>query len=225
MGRTTNTTAVIFDMDGVLLDSEPAWKKAEYEVFTALGAEVLPEFTRRTASMTTAEVTAFWYKMYPWQGKSIPAVENEVIDLVSHYIRTSVPLSDGLLPLLSMIHTTGYKIGLSTNAPARLIPLVMEKSGIGRFFDAISSSDHEVKGKPHPAVYLRTAEKLGVIPTQCIVFEDSLHGLAAAKNAGMKTVVIPHPSLSSHTGFDSADIKISRLSDFTPKHLSALAGY
>ncbi len=216
------THAVIFDMDGVLIDSEPAWKKAEFEVFTSVGVHVASELSEITCAMTTTEVTRFWYEKTPWQGKSLEEVENEVIDQVGRFIVEEGKPMSGIKQLLELFHRRNFRIGLATNSPSRLIPLVLEKSGISGYFDAISSSENEIEGKPHPAVYLSTAKKLGVSPEHCIVFEDSVHGIMAGKNAGMKTVAIPSEKQFHLEGFSLADLKIRQLDDFNEQHLASL---
>ncbi|MGS2763287.1 hexitol phosphatase HxpB [Sinomicrobium sp. M5D2P9] len=216
------THAVIFDMDGVLIDSEPAWKKAEYEVFTSVGVHVAPDLSEITSAMTTTEVTKFWYEKAPWQGKSLREVENEVIDCVGRFILEEGEPMSGIKELLELFHHRSFRIGLSTNSPSRLIPLVLEKSGISDYFNAVSSSENEVLGKPHPAVYLTTAKKLGISPENCIVFEDSVHGIMAGKNAGMKTVAIPSEKQFHLEEFNQADLKLRRLADFDEQHLSSL---
>ncbi|UGU16301.1 hexitol phosphatase HxpB [Sinomicrobium kalidii] len=218
------TTAVIFDMDGVLIDSEPAWKKAEYEVFTSVGVHVAPELSEITATMTTAEVTRFWYEQNPWSDKSLDELENEVVDRVGRFILEEGTPMTGIQEVLELFRERNFRIGLSTNSPSRLIPLVLEKAGIAPYFDAVSSSEHETHGKPHPAVYLTTAKKLGTPPEKCIVFEDSVHGLMSAKNAGMKTIAVPSGAEFHLDGFDIADLKLRQLSDFNEQHLISLLG-
>ena len=100
-----------------------------------------------------------------------------------------------------------------------LIPVVLNKVGIADFFDAVSSAEHEQKGKPNPAVFLSTARKLGILPTTCIVFEDSISGIIAAKKANMKTVAILPDEEFHDPKFNLSDIKLNKLNDFNDKHL------
>lgn len=216
------TYAVIFDMDGVLIDSEPAWKKAEKEVFTAVGVNVLSGLSEVTASMTTAEVTRFWYDRQPWNGKSLLQVENEVIDRVGRFIIEEGKPIPGIGKVLELFRKKGFRIGLSTNSPSRLIPLVLKKMEISDYFHAVSSAEHEPQGKPHPAVYLTTAQKLQVPPANCMVFEDSVHGVTAAKNAGMKAIAVPSEEDYLRKRFDLADLKLQNLADFNNDHLDLL---
>lgn len=180
--------AAIFDMDGILMDSEPFWKIAEHKIFSSLGVQLSDEMCRQTQAMTTSEVTMFWYKKYPWYGKNLVEVENEVINYVDTLIRKDGVEIKGACKLIKSLKTKGYKIGLATNSPACLIDTVLKKLRIYSLFDAISSAEYEAKGKPDPAVYLSTALKMNVQPRFCIAFEDSYSGVKAAKLAGMKTI-------------------------------------
>jgi sugar-phosphatase len=214
--------AVIFDMDGILIDSEPMWKKAEQHVFSSIGVDVNEALSMRTASMTTSEVTKFWYEHYPWQGKSLEQVENEVIDYVEHLILAEGTQMEGVKDVLNFFKNKAFKIGLSTNSPARLIPVILNKLNIAGYFNAISSAESEVKGKPHPGVYLSTARKLKVAPAKCIAFEDSISGIIAAKKANIKTVAVPADTEFTESKFEISHLKIRCLADFTDDHLAKL---
>ncbi|MCV2403792.1 hexitol phosphatase HxpB [Marinomonas sp. C2222] len=215
--------AVIFDMDGTLIDSEPFWKEAEKHVFSLVGVDVCDGLSAKTAAMTTREVTQFWYDQSPWSGKSPDEVENEVVDRVEALIyEKGVPM-EGVKEVLDFFQKKDFKIGLSTNAPERLIGVVLDKLGISHYFHAVSSSEHEAEGKPHPAVYLSTAEKLKVPPSRCIAFEDSLSGVIAAQRAGMKSVIVPSNVEFSGEKFDLSDLKLQSLSDFNSLHLAELS--
>ena len=184
----TNKKAIIFDMDGVLIDSEKYWKQAEYEVFTSLGVKVTDEYSKITKSMTTSEVTQFWHDKYPWKDKDAAAVEQMVISRVVELIETENCQINGVKSFIEKLKTRKYKIGLATNSPSRIIPVVLKKLDILHLFDSILSAEFEKKGKPDPAVYYRAAEKLFTKPEDCIVIEDSYTGMLAAKNAGMTVV-------------------------------------
>lgn len=214
--------AVIFDMDGVLIDSEPMWKEAEKKVFSSLGVDITEALSAKTASMTTQEVTQFWYELYPWQGKTLAQVENEVVDYVAHLILEKGTSIKGVKEALHFFKDKKVKVGLSTNAPSRLIPIVLNTLGIADYFQAISSSEFEEKGKPDPAVYLSTAQKLNVDPLTCVVFEDSFSGICAARNANMRVVAVPSSKEFMDNKFALAHMKIRSLEEFSDVHFSTL---
>lgn len=217
--------AVIFDMDGVLIDSEPMWKEAEKQVFSSVGVEVCDSLSAYTASMTTREVTEFWYSHFPWSGKSLEQVEIEVVERVEFLISEKGKPMEGVKEILDFFQNQNLKIGLSTNAPFKLISVVLSKLDIAHYFQATSSSEHEIKGKPHPAVYLSTANKLNVEPSKCIAFEDSVSGIIAAKAANIKAIAIPSNLEFTDVKFEISDFKLRRLSDFTLSHLKEIANH
>ena len=113
--------AIIFDMDGVLIDSEKFWKQAENEIFTSLGVEVTDEYSKLTKSMTTSEVTKFWYDKYPWKNIALKAVEEMVVLRVIELIKTEDCQIKGVKPFIEKLKTKKYKIGLATNSPDKII--------------------------------------------------------------------------------------------------------
>lgn len=180
-----NKKAVIFDMDGVLVDTEKIWQEAEYAIFSEIGVQISDEYSAFTKSMTTKEVTQFWYQKFPWKDRSLIDVEKDVIDKVLQLIHTTDCCIPGVKPFIKNLRRRKIKIGLATNSPAVIIPAVLKKTDTVMLFDAISSADLEIEGKPNPAIYLTTAHKLNVPPNECIVVEDSVSGAMAAKRAGM----------------------------------------
>jgi len=203
--------AIIFDMDGVLIDSEGFWKQAENEVFTALGVKVTDEHSIITKSMTTTEVTKFWYDKYPWRNKDLKLVEEMVISRVIELIKTENCQIKGVKPFIEKLKTKKYKIGLATNSPNKIIPVVLNKLDILNLFDSILSAEFEIKGKPDPAIYFKAAKKLGIRPENCIVIEDSYSGMLAAKNARMKVVAFTNGN--RECDFEIADYKIENFND------------
>lgn len=198
--------AVIFDMDGVIIDSCNLWKKAEYEVFSSVGVKLSDEQCKITETMTTTEVTRFWFNRNPWQGKSLAEVEKAVIKRVACLVEEEGEAIDGIRELIKELKLKGYKIGLATNSRSALIPVVLEKLKIKHYFDAVSSAEHEPEGKPDPSVYRSVIKKLGMKPGNCVAVEDSLPGLLAAKKAGMKTVALTK---------DNADFRDRAITDYT----------
>lgn len=198
--------AVIFDMDGVLVDSEGFWAKAELDVFSSYGVQVTDDLATQTKYMTTKEVTEFWHGRFPWENLDVPKVEQEVVSKVIELIQAEDCTMSGVQTFIKDLKSKKYKIGLATNAPLRVADAVLEKLQIRDLFDTVHSSEFEEQGKPHPAVYLTSARQLGISPEYCIVVEDSHSGLKAAKAAGMKTIVFTNNDESINS--DLADFKI-----------------
>lgn len=211
---------VIFDMDGLLIDSEPMWKEAERTVFSSVGVEFSKRLTDKTASMTTREVTAFWFTQSPWQGRSLEQVENEVVDYVESSIKTQGKALPGVHHALELFHQHQFKIGLATNSPSRLIPVVLDKLNITDFFHTITSSEEVSQGKPHPAVYLSTLSKLGATPASTMAIEDSVAGMRAAMAADIRTLVVPASEKFDEHEFDLASLKLRNLNDFSHETLT-----
>ncbi len=203
--------AVIFDMDGVLIDSESFWKTAEKEVFGSVGIEVTEYHSSLTSSMTTKEVTEYWFSFKPWKNVSLEDIEQKVISRVGELIDLYGQIMPGVEKTLAYFKSSGHKIGLATNSPDILISRILKKLNIECYFDATLSAEFVDKGKPSPDIYLKIAHILSVNPSKCVVFEDSKSGLIAAQAAGMSVVVIPEKSQYHHIEFDAADLKISSL--------------
>ncbi|MFA9194578.1 hexitol phosphatase HxpB [Flavobacterium sp. FBOR7N2.3] len=203
--------AVIFDMDGVLVDSEKLWKQAEKEIFSSLGINVTDEDSEVTKSMTTTEVSEFWFNKSPWQNKNLDVVEQMVISRVMELITTEDCKINGVKEFIEKLKSNNYKIGLATNSPYKIIPTVLEKLEVTGLFDAVSSAEFEEKGKPDPAIYINTAAKLNVAAKNCLVIEDSHSGMIAAKKAGM--TVIAFTNGNPLINFDIADFTINQFDD------------
>lgn len=202
-----NVKAVIFDMDGVLVDTENIWKQAESEVFSALGVPVSEAYTQVTQSMTTTEVTEFWYEKFPWQQMSLQEVEQRVISRVIELIQSEPCLINGVKAFIEKLKSENYKVGLATNAPYAIIPVVLRRLEAAHLFDTVASAEFEKKGKPDPAIYYTTAGKLGVEPKDCLVIEDSYSGMLAAKKAGMSVVAFTNGN--QEIAFEAADFIIT----------------
>lgn len=210
--------AVIFDMDGVLVDSEKLWKQAEKEVFSSLGVNVTDEDSEVTKSMTTTEVSEFWFNKFPWQSKSLETVEQMVVSRVMELITTEDCKINGIKEFIEKLKNNNYKIGLATNSPYKIIPTVLEKLEVTGLFDVISSAEFEENGKPDPAIYINTAAKLNVATKNCLVIEDSHSGMLAAKKAGM--TVIAFTNGNPEANFDIADFTINQFDDLAGDKLN-----
>lgn len=207
--------AIIFDMDGVLIDSEPLWKIAEVEAFAKVGLDLTFTDCEETVGLRIDEVVQMWHDKVKWTSKTVKEVETDIVDILIREIRTQGKALPGVFEALSRFQKAGYKIGLATSSYQRIIEVVVEKLEIAQFFDVMHSAEHEVNGKPHPAVFLNCANKLNVHPKDCLVIEDSFNGVLAAKSARMKVVAIPEKSHQPDPRLIIADTVLDSLHDFS----------
>jgi sugar-phosphatase len=214
--------AVIFDMDGVLLDSEPFWHEAEIESFAAVNVTLTREQCMETMGLPVDGVVAYRFQQNPWSGKSQKDVQEEIINGVIHRVLEHGVLLNGVTNILQFFASHCLPLALASSSPSRLIDTVLEKVALRNAFSVVHSAEHEEYGKPHPAVFLSTAKKLGVVPLRCLVIEDSFNGLIAAKAARMKTLVVPMEQQRHESRFDIADLKLKSLAEFSETHWQRL---
>ena len=215
--------AVVFDMDGTLIDSEPFWARAEQEVFGALGVPITEELAATTAGMTTAAVTQFWYEQSPWEGPGLGEVEQNVLDRVAALIRSEGEPMPGVPIVLQRMQAQGLKLALATNSPEYLIPMVLERLQIGQYFEALVSVNDVHAGKPAPDIYLAAAKRLGVAPQFCLAVEDSATGLQSALSAGMATAAVVPPHLQPHRLFHQAHLQLRSLDQLDRQVLDGIS--
>ncbi len=203
--------AVIFDMDGLLIDSEPFWRQAEIKVFATVGLQLTEQDCIETTGYRFDEVVNHWWHKQPWQGKSKEQIHDEVIDEMVNAITHHAGPMEGVHEALEFFKTNNMRMALASSSAMKLIKATVAKLNIERYFELLVSAEHELYGKPHPAVFLRTAETLKVRPERCLVIEDSFFGLLAAKSAKMKCLVVPDPSNYENPKFVIADWKLRSL--------------
>ena len=206
--------AAIFDMDGLLIDSEPLWYEAAVDVFQPLGIDLTPELYASSIGLRTVEFVDHWFSVARLDKVSAPDAVRDINETVLDKIRHKGEAMPGVYEVLEKCRNEGLAIGLATSSPTRLIDVVVDKLNIRNYFGAFSSAEHLVHGKPHPQVYLDCAAALGVAPVECVCFEDSFHGLIAAKAARMKCVVVPLPAFRDQPRFQAADAVLGSLEEF-----------
>lgn len=206
--------AVIFDMDGVLIDSEPVWKIAMQAVFDEVGCGLTKKDFQKTVGLRLDEVILFWYNHTGWEGLTPQEVEEKIVQRMVELISKDGQPLIGVIETLQFLKAKGLKIGLATSSYSVLIETVLNKLNIKSYFDFTHSAELESHGKPHPAVYLTVAEKLGVFPTECLVIEDSLNGIISGKAARMRVVCIPEKTHSPEPRLILADYQFETMLDF-----------
>jgi HAD superfamily hydrolase (TIGR01509 family) len=207
--------AAIFDLDGLLIDSEPIWQQAEIECFGEVGVRLTGAQAQETLGLRSDEVVCLRYDEYGWDDEAHPLeeVEERIVDRVVELIAADGQAMEGVYEALDFVQAKGLRLAVASSSRQRVIRAALAALGIEDRFELTHSAEMELLGKPHPGVYLTTARKLELPPTECIAFEDSLAGLEAAKKAGMACVAIPDRSVVGNLGFRRADLVLSSLAD------------
>jgi mannitol-1-/sugar-/sorbitol-6-/2-deoxyglucose-6-phosphatase len=213
---------VIFDMDGLLIDSEPCWQEAGMETLLQFNVTLSPVQYHHTTGLRTREWLDYWFGYFGIGKERIPAAEAALHQHVIGKIKTKANPLPGVHEIIAFFKAQKFHLGLATSSPLSLVNVVVEKLGIAGEFEAVASAEHLPYGKPHPQVYMDCAAALGVSPLQCLTFEDSFNGVIAAKAARMTCVAIPVPDQAHLPKWSAADLKLASLLDFTEAHLKAL---
>ena len=206
--------AVIFDMDGVLIDSEPLWKIAMEQTFQEAGSTLTKTDFQQTVGLRLDEVVHYWYAKKAWIGSTPEEIETKIVErMVKLISQNGTPLV-GVVETLTYIKSKNIKIGLATSSYEILIETVLSTLNIASYFDFTHSAENENNGKPHPAVYLTVAKKLNVAPTKCLVIEDSLNGVISGKAARMTVVCIPEKTHFPDPRLILADAQFETMEEF-----------
>jgi sugar-phosphatase len=211
-------------MDGLLIDSEILWHEAEIEILGDLGVPLAAAGCRSTKGMFVDEVTAHWYALHPWRGaKPTPAeVAVTIVDRVIELVTTKGALKPGAEHAIRLCRQRGLALAVASSSQYRLIEAALEHFGLRDSFDLVHSAEDEEYGKPHPAVFLTAAAKLGAPPRRCLVWEDAPAGVLAAKAASMSCIAVPEAGEGGHPAFGLADLVVGSLLEVTDASLDAL---
>lgn len=184
------TAAVIFDLDGVIVDSEPVWEEVRRAYVAAHGGTWQPDTQRRLMGMSTGE----WARYLSGElgvDRSPEQVAAEVVGEMTRRYAEHVPLIEGADVVVRRL-AARWPLGLASSSPTRLITAALAATGLTDAFGATLSTEETARGKPAPDVYLAVAERLGVDPAGCVAVEDSANGVRSAAAAGMRVVAVPH---------------------------------
>jgi mannitol-1-/sugar-/sorbitol-6-/2-deoxyglucose-6-phosphatase len=212
-------SAVIFDMDGLLIDSEPLWQEAEIACFRPLGVPVDRELCRQSAGKRLDEVIADWYQRFGWQGPSLEDMHDAVLGEVTRLILARGQALPGVHDTMACLAEAGLRMAIASSSPPALINAVVDRLSLAPWLELTHSGTLEARGKPDPAVFLGTAQRLGVPPGQCVVFEDAPAGIEAARRAGMQVIAVPSVFAPDDPGIRLADRVLTTLRDFRPEML------
>lgn len=210
--------ATLFDMDGLLIDSEILWHKAEVEIFGSLGVPLYESSSRSTKGVFVNEVVEYWFARYPWNEPSNDEVVELLLERVGSLIESEGRLLPGAIRALDLTSARG-PIALASSTPLALINRCLDRFELSGRFASIHSAEFEPYGKPHPGVFLTAASSLGVAPSHCLVFEDSTAGVIAARAASMSVVAVPTLEDRDEVEFLLADLVLNSLDALSPDWL------
>ncbi|MGC8865174.1 MAG: hexitol phosphatase HxpB [Bacteroidales bacterium] len=214
--------AVIFDLDGLLIDSEPLWELAEQAVFARYGITVTHEICQQVKGLRVDESVHVILGLFSRSDLDPVVIARQIQDKVIRLIAEKGKGMPGYVYILHFFRSRGIKIALASSSKMEVIRAALQKLGISHHFEFIHSAEYEKFGKPHPGIFLSVAQKWKIPPEQCLVFEDSLNGVIAARAARMRVVAIPEPSLQNDPRFTIANLVLPSLLHFKEHHLNEL---
>lgn len=224
LSRADSPGAVIFDMDGVILDSNETWEAVMGDLFAAYGK-----------SLSDLDEDAFMggdnslqWAAHLRRELGLPLADEQivrhVVDGILRHYHEHVPLISGAAEAVARV-SARFPLGLASSSPREVIAFVLQRSGLGRLFQAWVSSDDVGCGKPAPDVYLRCCELLGLAPENCVAVEDSRFGIRAAKAAGMKIIAVRTPAFPlGRETLDLADAVVGSIDQLSPDLAARLIG-
>jgi HAD superfamily hydrolase (TIGR01509 family) len=210
-----SVTAVVFDLDGVLVDSEQLWDRARRELVEERGGVWHEDATRAMMGMSSPEWSRYLHDEL--QVDLEPAeISAAVVAKLEQLYREQLPLLPGARAAVLAL-AQRWPLGLASSANREVIDLVLELAELGDLFAATVSSEEVPRGKPAPDVYLEAARRLGVAPTDCAAVEDSTNGLRAAAAAGMRIIALPNRTFPpAEDALQLADVVIGSLDELRP---------
>ena len=197
--------AVVFDLDGVIVDSEPVWEQVRRQVVAEHGGHWLPDAQQRLMGMSTGE-WARYLSQDLGAGLPPPAVAAMVIERMRARYQDGAPLMPGAAGAVREL-ATRWPLGLASSSPPALIDAVLDGAGLRDCFRVALSTEQVNRGKPAPDIYLAVTGQLGFPPEACAAVEDSTNGLRSAAAAGLQVIAVPHPRYPP----DPAALHVARL--------------
>jgi len=213
--------AVVFDCDGVLIDSEPVWERVRRKFVADHGGRWAKDAQDRMMGMSTAEWSAYMSEDF---GLSLSPrqVADQVIEAMAAEYQTHLPLLPGAVDAVRAL-SAHWPLAVASSAPRSLIEAVLDAAALRDAFRAAVSSEEVARGKPAPDVYLEAANRLGITPATCVAVEDSSNGLRAASAAGMTVIAVPRPEYPpADDALQKARLVLDSLTSLTPATIESL---
>ena len=181
--------AVIFDLDGTLVDSMWMWESIDVEYLQRFGIDLPSDLQKNIEGISFTEAAVYFKQRFELPD-SLDKIKSDWNQMAWDKYLNEVPVKEGVIPLLQYLRQQNIPAGIATSNSRELVDLIVEKHGMQEYFDSIRTSCEVAKGKPSPDIYLLVASDLGVEPERCLVFEDVLQGVMAGKNANMKVCAV-----------------------------------
>jgi HAD superfamily hydrolase (TIGR01509 family) len=208
--------AVVFDLDGIIVDSEHVWDDVRQELAEERGGRWHDRASRDMMGMSSPEWSRYMHDVIGL-AESPEEINAEVVRRMEAGYRERLPLIPGAVEAVERL-AARWPLGLASSSNRELIDLALESSGLGRLFAATVSSEEVAQGKPAPDVYLEAARRLGVPPGRCAAIEDSENGILSAKAAGMGVLAIPNPQFPpAPEALAEADAVLASIVELTPE--------
>jgi HAD superfamily hydrolase (TIGR01509 family) len=212
--------AVVFDLDGVIVDSEHAWDEARQQLAEERGGRWHEQASRDMMGMSSPEWSRYMHDVIGLR-ESPEEINAEVVRRLQAVYREGVPLIPGAVEAVKRT-TARWPLGLASSSNREVIDFVLEASDLARSFAATVSSEEVSRGKPAPDVYLEAARRLDVEPARCAAVEDSENGISSAKAAGMRTIAIPNPRYPpAEDALAQADLVLDSIEELTAEVVEA----
>lgn len=206
-------------MDGLLVDSEPHWRAAERDVFGSVGLMLTDDECKQTTGLPILDVVNYWHARQPWSvkdasGRSNQQLADAITENVHERVASLAEPMPGAVEAIDFFFKRGIPTAIASASPMSLIEVVVDRIGIRPLLTLWHSATLEARNKPAPDVYLGTARRLGVLPADCVAFEDSGSGLVSAHSAGMRAVAVPADFEREDPKFAIATYKLTSLTSF-----------
>jgi HAD superfamily hydrolase (TIGR01509 family) len=214
--------AVVFDVDGVLIDSEPVWERVRRGFVAGHGGRWPDDAQDRMMGMSTPEWARYISEDFGLTALAPEEVAEQVVAAMTAEYRVHLPLLPGAVDAVRAL-SARWRLAVASSAPKSLIEAVLDASGLRPDFAASVSSEEVPRGKPAPDVYLEASARLGVPPMRCAAVEDSSNGLRSAAAAGLAVIAVPRPEYPpSADALGHARVVLGSLTELTPAAIAAL---
>lgn len=186
--------AIIFDLDGTLIDSMQVWDRIGIEFLSSRGIAVPDNLGKVVKNMTMSDSAVYYKQQFGLTDMTEEQIIACWIEMVYHHYATDIPLKNGVRSYLEKVRKVGIKTAIATASDIKLVHAVLTRHGIAHLFDCIVTVKDVGKGKNCPDIFLACAARMGVFPNECLIFEDCLHAIKTADSIGMKTVAVYDPT-------------------------------